>query len=276
MFLKIGGIYLTIQKYFPFLPNSPASKIGLSEVVNKKRSKEVKNLIEDEDIKKTFEFYIENHKDIQDNQGIYKVLFLLQCLKETEHLEGNIIELGSWKAGNAILMAKFLQQINSKKKIFACDTFDGIPTDDQFVENKRGKGMFSDAQIEEISKKIEIFGVKKEIELIKGNFDDSLERLESEKFSLVFLDCNVYDSAKIAINFSYPKLSTNGIFISHCYGIKKDSHSFWGEGIAVNKYLSSKPEKVIIDAIPFFQKGCKEPKLKNRQPMDKSNNYSEI
>ena len=29
-------------------------------------------------------------------------------------------------------MAKFLQQIKSKKKIFACDTFDGIPTEDQF------------------------------------------------------------------------------------------------------------------------------------------------
>ena len=48
MFLKIERIYPTIQKYFPFLPNSPASKIGLSEVVNKKRSKEVKNLIEDD------------------------------------------------------------------------------------------------------------------------------------------------------------------------------------------------------------------------------------
>ena len=83
MFLKIERIYLTIQKYFPFLPKSPASKIGLSEIANVKRNNETKNLIEDEDIKKTFEFYIENHKDIQDNQGIYKVLFLLQCLKET-------------------------------------------------------------------------------------------------------------------------------------------------------------------------------------------------
>ena len=58
MFLKIERIYLTIQKYFPFLPNSPASKIGLSEVVNKKRSEEAKNLIKDKDIKKTFEFFL--------------------------------------------------------------------------------------------------------------------------------------------------------------------------------------------------------------------------
>ena len=86
----------------------------------------------------------------------------------------------------------------------------------------------------------------------------------------------VYDSAKFAINFSYPKLSTDGIFISHCYGIPKDSHSFWGESIAVNEYLSSKLEKIKIDAIPFFQKGYKEPKLKNRQPVDKYSNYCEI
>ena len=69
---------------------------------------------------------------------------------------------------------------------------------------------------------------------------------------------------------------SNGIFISHYYGIKKDSHSFWGEGIAVNEYLSSKPEKVIIDTIPFFQKGCKEPKLMNKQPTDKFSSYCEI
>ena len=204
------------------------------------------------------------------------MLFLLQCLKETEPFGGNIIELGSWKAGNAILMAKFLQQINSKRKIFACDTFDGVPCDDEFVENKKGKGEFLDVDIKKIREKIKIYGVEKEIKLITGNFNNSLKQLENETFSLVFLDCMVYDSEKFAINFSYPKLSTNGIFISHCYGIKKDSHSFWGEGIAVNEYLSSKLEKIKIDTIPFFQKGCKEPKLNNMQPIDKYSNYCKI
>ena len=175
MFLKIERIYLTIQKYFPFLPKSPASKIGLSEIANVKRNNETKNLIEDEDIKKTFEFYIENHKDIQDNQGIYKVLFLLQCLKETEHLEGNIIELGSWKAGNAILMAKFLKQIKSRKKIFACDTFEGIPKDDRFVNNPKGKGLFSDVNFEEISSKIKTFELDDTIDLVKGLFENTLK-----------------------------------------------------------------------------------------------------
>tara|TARA_Y100000996_G_C22536087_1_gene648323 strand:- start:867 stop:1697 length:831 start_codon:yes stop_codon:yes gene_type:complete len=276
MFLGIEKFYQKVRKKTNFLPNSPAKKIKLNQIIEKKRNNEIRNLIEDNDIKEIFKFYIENHEKIEDNQGIYKTLFLLQCLKDTDHLEGNVVELGSWKAGNAILMAKFLQQIKSKKKIFACDTFDGIPTEDQFVDSKRGKGMFSDAKIEEISKKIHSFGAEKEIELIKGNFENSLEQLEKEKFSLVFLDCNIYNSAKIAINFSYPRLSPSGIFISHCYGIKKDSNSFWGEGIAVKEYLTSKVEKIVIDSIPFFQKGFKKPKFKNNQPKDNYSSYSEI
>jgi len=273
MFLKIEEIYQIIQKYFSFLPNSPASKIGLSEIANRKRNEEAKNLIEDEDIKKTFEFYIENHKNIQDNQNIYKILFLLQCLKETRNLEGNIIELGSWKAGNAILMAKFLKQIKSKKKIFACDTFEGIPKNDEFVNNPLGKGLFSDANIEEISNRVKAYGLDDIIYLVKGLFENTLKKLNDEKFSLVFLDCNVYNSAKFAINFAYTRLTPDGIFISHCYGINKDSNSLWGESVAVDEYLSSKPERIVIDSIPFFQKGNNIPKIKNKQPKDKFSNY---
>ena len=66
-------------------------------------------LINEPDIKKAINFYIKNHEDIQDTQGIYKIMFLLQCMKETEHLEGDIIELGSYKGGNAIMIAEFFQ-----------------------------------------------------------------------------------------------------------------------------------------------------------------------
>ena len=275
VFLKIANLYQKIVKnYLTFLPNSPAAKLGLN--LFKKVSMDVVKLISEPDIKKVINFYIENHEDIQDLQGIYKMMFLLQCIKETERLEGDIIELGSYKGGNAIMIAKFLKQIGSKKKVYACDTFEVIPNDDEFVGNPKGQGMYSDSNFDFVLKQIKKYKVNDKIFLLKGLFSDTLNDLNYKKFSLVFIDCNIYDSAKFAINFVYPKLVNDGILISYCYGIKKDSHSFWGEGIAVNEYLSSKPEKVIIDAIPFFQKGCKEPKLKNRQPMDKSSNYSEI
>ena len=172
MFLKIEDIYQKVRKNIKILPNSPATKIKLNKMIEKRRNNEIRKLIKDEDIRKSFEFYIANHKQIEDNQGVYKILFLLQCIKQTEDLEGNIIELGSWKAGNSILMAKFLQQINSKKKIFACDTFEGIPNDDEFVSNKKGKNLFKDVQINNVLKKIKEFGVEKEIQIVKGDFSN--------------------------------------------------------------------------------------------------------
>ena len=161
MLLKIANLYQKIVKnYLTFLPNSPATKLGIKPLnfmtggLFKKISRDIVKLVTEPDIKKAINFYIENHENIQDGQGIYKIMFILQCIKETEHLEGNIIELGSYKGGNAIMMAKFLKQIGSKKKIYACDTFEGCPYDDEFVSNPAGKGALSDTSFDFVLKQI--------------------------------------------------------------------------------------------------------------------------
>ena len=59
----------------------------------------------------------------------------------------------------------------------------------------------------------------------------------------------------------------------HSGAVNKDSNSLWGESVAVDEYLSSKPERIVIDSIPFFQKGNNIPKIKNKQPKDKFSNY---
>ena len=202
-------------------------------------------------------------------------MFLLQCIKETERLEGDIIELGSYKGGNAIMIAKFLKQIGSKKKVYACDTFEGIPNDDEFVGNPKGQGMYSDSNFDFVLKQIKKYKVNDKIFLLKGLFSDTLNDLNYKKFSLVLIDCNIYDSAKFAINFVYPKLVNDGILISYCYGIQKGSgdKSQWGETVAVDEYLSNKPEKIFIESIPFMQKGHNPPKIINKMPKDEFSTY---
>ena len=274
MLLKIANLYQKIVKnYLTFLPNSPAAKLGLN--LFKKVSMDVVKLISEPDIKKAINFYIENHEDIQDLQGIYKMMFLLQCIKETEHLEGDIIELGSYKGGNAIMIAKFLKQIGSKKKVYACDTFEGIPNDDEFVGNPKGQGMYSDSNFDFVLKQIKKYKVNDKIFLLKGLFSDTLNDLNYKKFSLVLIDCNIYDSAKFAINFVYPKLVNDGILISYCYGVQKGSgdKSQWGETVAVDEYLSNKPEKIFIESIPFMQKGHNPPKIINKMPKNAFSTY---
>ena len=64
MFLKIEKIYQKFNSRLKFLPNSPATKLKLNKIMGKMRNTEVTNLIEDQDIKKIFEFYLENHYQI--------------------------------------------------------------------------------------------------------------------------------------------------------------------------------------------------------------------
>ena len=272
MFLKIANLYQKIVKnYLTFLPNSPATKLGLN--LFQKISVDVMKLINEPDIKKAINFYIKNHEDIQDTQGIYKIMFLLQCMKETEHLEGDIIELGSYKGGNAIMIAEFLKQIGSKKKVYACDTFSGIPEDSN-VKDIADMGYFSDTNLDAVKKKLKKYDAFN-VELVIGDFRNTLPNLDKEKFSLVFIDCNIFSSAKLAINFSYPRLVKDGVLFSHCYGAPKpkSSTSLWGETYAVKEYLSNKLEKIVIESIPFMQKGHNPPKIINKMPKYEFSTY---
>ena len=279
------------RDYFKFLPKSPAKKIGLSKFFQKKRIKNFSNLINEPNIKKVIEFFYKYHNEPVmlspakiNTQDVYTLTFLLECIRLTEKLDGNIIELGSYKCGTSIILAKFLEHINSKKKIFACDTFDGIPEDDEFVEETDVTGLFGDTSFDFVSKQIERFGVKKNIELVKGKFQDVFdERLKNEKFSLVFMDCDIYSSAKYSIEFTYPRLAENGFMIFHDYALGKKPinkegkskivNSEWGETKAVDDFLKDKIETVIIDSIPFIQKGKEIPKKIENIPKNEFSTY---
>ena len=133
---------------------------------------------------------------------------------------------------------------------------------------------FSDINLDAVKKKLkkyDVFNVK----LVIGDFRNTLPKLDKEKFSLVFIDCNIFSSAKLAINFSYPRLVKDGVLFSHCYGAPKpkSSTSLWGETYAVKEYLSNKLEKIVIESIPFMQKGHNPPKIINKMPKYEFSTY---
>ena len=172
------------------------------------------------------------------------------------------------------MIAEFLKQIGSKKKVYACDTFSGIPEEDSNVKDIADMGYFSDTNLDAVKKKLkkyDVFNVK----LVIGDFRNTLPKLDKEKFSLVFIDCNIFSSAKLAINFSYPRLVKDGVLFSTCYGAPKGkgSTSLWGETYAVKEYLSNKLEKIVIESIPFMQKGHNPPKIINKMPKYEFSTY---
>jgi O-methyltransferase len=135
---------------------------------------------------------------------------------EEQRVPGDWIEAGIWRGGVIILMRALLNAYKiGGRKIFAADSFAGIPKnvralndpvdswDDRWV-----------ASLEEVQQNIARFGLLDDrITFTVGFFAESLKSLAGERFSLIRLDSDSYDSVETSLDYLYPLLSQRGIII---------------------------------------------------------------
>ena len=240
-----------------FLPNSPVSsiakKMGVEKELQEKRFKKnieelpaniQKILIEIKN--ETGDFLLS--KDPKNLGDIFGHLLL------TEKLNGNIIEFGTYRGQTTVFMAKALQKIGSKKKIYACDTFEGIPYEDKFSTNKNVQGSFSDTNIENVMKTFEKFHVDDRIEIIKGKFEDVVDKeIGNEVFSYIFVDCDVYDASCFALNFGFPRLESQGIMSFDDYERDKRLEARWGMTKAVDEFCKENKINLVLDTKEYLK-----------------------
>jgi predicted O-methyltransferase YrrM len=114
-------------------------------------------------------------------------------------IPGDIIEFGSFRGGSALFMAKLLRQWGSKKKVYALDTYEGMPPTDIEIDMHRA-GDFADATVEEIEQIRDKHGLNDRLVLKKGLFEHTLPHLLNEgMFSLVHVDCDIYHSIEFVL-----------------------------------------------------------------------------
>jgi len=153
------------------------------------------------------------------------------------YLNGNICEVGVYKGGSAEIIAK---NKNEDKKLYLFDTFEGMPSVSE-KDNHHKKTDFNDTSYEKVKDSLSSF---KNVFVYKGVFPvQNSEVVKEEKFSLVHLDVDIYESYKNCLEFFYPKLVSGGILILDDYHAKTCA----GAKIAVDEFLKNKPEKPIWD-----------------------------
>lgn len=171
--------------------------------------------------------------DLDSVMGLRKLLKLCEFAYETEHLEGNIVETGSYRCGSVSLLGMYLNRIHSDKRVFACDTFEGQPVDDKFGNFE--KGTFGDIDLDQIREKFARLKVDR-VELCQGPFTDTLDTV-SGPFSMAHIDCDVYESVKFCLDNLYPRMAPGGLMVI-------DDFQFQGCREAVHEFLDDKPETV--------------------------------
>ena len=133
---------------------------------------------------------------------VEKLMNLFLIVKYSEIREANIIEYGSFQGGGALFLAALAKRLRTDCKVFALDTFEGMPGTHEELDRHRAGG-FSDVDLQGFEQAREEEGLDNLI-ILRGLFQDTVGLIapEDRRFFLSHVDCDVYNSAVFSIEFS--------------------------------------------------------------------------
>jgi O-methyltransferase len=135
---------------------------------------------------------------------------LFQTCEKARDLPGSVAECGVYRGGTLRLIARALPN----KTVWGFDTFVGMPDGAKECDVHKG-GAFGDTSYEQVSEFLKDLG---NVHLVQGMFPDTFVQIPpEEKFCLVHLDCDQYDSYKSALDFFLPRLVDGGFLVVDDY-----------------------------------------------------------
>jgi predicted O-methyltransferase YrrM len=135
----------------------------------------------------------------------------------------DIIEFGSYRGGSALFFAACLKDLYPAAKVYALDTFEGMPETESIDWVKPGD--FGDTNIDNLRE----FAASAKLDnliFIKGRFQDTFPGLaaNSGQFGLAHIDCDTYNAVKYCQDTVWEKMCMGGYIafddanVSSCIG----------------------------------------------------------
>lgn len=143
------------------------------------------------------------------------------CLNNilADKIEGNIIETGVWRGGASIYIKAILKINDNDKKLYVADSFEGLPKPNPALYPHDRNDTHYTIDYLKVSQEEVINNFKKfdlldsNVIFLKGWFKDTLPQLKNEKFSLLRLDGDMYESTMDSLNNLYNNLQSGGYII---------------------------------------------------------------
>ena len=166
------------------------------------------------------------------------LVLLLRTIVE-HGIEGDMAELGVYKGKTARLIHHYVPE----KPLHLFDTFEGF-TDRSVVAEKKNTNLstkghkFSNTSLEGVKRYVD--QQNDNVHFYKGYFPDSIPpALDSQTFSFVSLDADLFEPTLEGLKYFYPRMSTRGLLLVHDY------NAWIGARKAVDEFFSDKPEMPI-------------------------------
>lgn len=153
---------------------------------------------------------------------------LQRCIEDVlrDGIAGDLIETGVWRGGACILMRAVLAAHGVRdRRVFVADSFRGLPPPDaeKFPKDsgdRHHEQHFLEVSREMVERNFQRYGLLDEqVVFLEGWFKDTLPNVASDRFAVIRLDGDMYQSTIEALTHLYPKLSPGGYCIIDDYQI---------------------------------------------------------
>ena len=175
-----------------------------------------------------------------------RILYLKDQVERIRNVEGDIVECGVSIGHGALLFLLFSEYVGVPRTYCGYDSFEGFPDPIEKDETTpiTGKGFWASPP-ETVLKvlrdgRIPEDVIRDRVHLMKGLFDQTLPQYEG-RIALLHLDCDLYQSYKIALETLYDKVEPGGVIMFDEYHDQR-----WpGATKAIDEFFAGKPEKVL-------------------------------
>ena len=212
----------------------------------------------------SWESKMENFPKYVKRQNLTRFLVLYEIFNKILNVKGSIVECGVNQGYGVMSWAKLsaiLEPVNLTRRIYGFDTFEGFPgvsdKDQSSASNHVKKGdlaaavnTFSEINgLADINDSTRFLGHIPKVELIKGDATKTIPKFIEDKphlvVSLLYLDFDLYEPTKVALENFYPKMPKGSIIAFD----ELDNPLWPGETQAMLDFFKDK--KLEIKRLPY-------------------------
>ncbi len=169
---------------------------------------------------------------------------LLKALPAAASVAGDIIECGSSRCGTSVIVALEMKRLGVRKKLIACDSFEGFDREELQKEKSLGwtqapEDAFTSTSFEYVKKKLERLGVGDLVTPVKGYFQQTLPAMKGE-ISLALVDCDLKDSMAYSAEEVWKRIVSGGQLLFDDYL----ANDWRGARQAVDEFVERHAEEI--------------------------------
>ena len=194
-----------------------------------------------------------------DMTRLSKVLAHWELFRMTSHLAGAIVECGVFKGASLARFATFRDLTGSPfgKKIIGFDMFGRFP-ETEYADDQKLRQHFVDTAgeegigVQQLEQVLKHKGVERNVQLVAGDITTTvpayLAANPALRISLLNLDTDIYEPAKVILEHLWPRIVPGGVLILDDYAV------FPGETNAADEYFAG--QHVEILKFPYAMTPC--------------------